>query len=805
MEIYLDIANFSAESSSKEFLAKDLENILKDFTPSPYKTLAQYKRILSDNSQRRRWPALHQKLETIFKCGRCTPLNGPMVGVSMGIRDSDYFKDCATHFGLERSYAAKIEWMSTAWNMSFGYSGLWMGKTFEPVSRETVAIKCAGNEQQIQKYSPDITRLGRNFFRPPPDPSFLQLISLPSLSLLWNLKDRPLETSTTDFDSQLLTENLDKEKAIPFEKTGGYFLADLGTSVLPGMRGKPVYQLNYRWPQLEPVYPMTRLVDELVEIAQGIYLGQLIYATRHYSLGTIKSGLGIKLPDLSIGPPYNPAAQDAGSPFYYGYQNNGYFLMLDPDRSEQIYGMEGFYELRPRPGERGYQRHDVSGQPPAEKMSNAKGTQPITAQKLFDEWQENSRLKTKFTTFLHEPSPQPDDQDIHKELAENESILEMLQRISRDISKQSKSKDSLQHFEKFNLLFRRGRAPTINNGLFKGSGEEEFNHRLSGTASSWYDQPEPTSGLDFYHGATLNLHCGFQDNFNPNSEKQIDETLLFPSFLADSLQNGTDNIPNLLDITWHSIAKYIFPWAGKSFQKISGRKLSMLVDESNDLATRYPQRVAELANSPASATHYGLILKNQTDYYQTSGTYHTHLQAGCWDSGMTSGDKSFWQHEAENHWVSGTNLMDERILPLDTVMERVDINYKELDPAIKTVPSLGSSPFSRQGYIFLGRDGQESILPMNSGAEHKKKVFQFYYRHPMIGGPVPIGFCLDEIVEIASGLFLGQLIYSTALDVPFHSSVSPSRYKYQLFGYFLLLDDEWQNHRLSIGLDVWKK
>ena len=91
---------------------------------------------------------------------------------------------------------------------------------------------------------------------------------------------------------------------------------------------------------------------------------------------------------------------------------------------------------------------------------------------------------------------------------------------------------------------------------------------------------------------------------------------------------------------------------------------------------------------------------------------------------------------------------------------------------------------------------------MNNGDGKKKKVFQFHYRFPMIGGPVPIGFCLDEIVEIGDGLYLGQLIYSTALDKPFHSSVDPAEYRYQLFGYFLLLDDAWQYHRLAIGLDT---
>ena len=60
-------------------------------------------------------------------------------------------------------------------------------------------------------------------------------------------------------------------------------------------------------------------------------------------------------------------------------------------------------------------------------------------------------------------------------------------------------------------------------------------------------------------------------------------------------------------------------------------------------------------------------------------------------------------------------------------------------------------------------------------------------------------------MEIADGLFLGQLIYATALDVEFHSALDPAAYNYQLFGYFLLLDDAWEHHRQAIGLDVWRR
>jgi hypothetical protein len=258
-----------------------------------------------------------------------------------------------------------------------------------------------------------------------------------------------------------------------------------------------------------------------------------------------------------------------------------------------------------------------------------------------------------------------------------------------------------------------------------------------------------------------------------------------------------------LDWTWHSIGKYIFPWAGKSFERVSGRKLSMLLDESNDLAERYPQRARELKNHPASAPHYLALLKDQENYWKTAGQYAPYLDNGPWDNGMSDTQKAFWEKESEDHWVFGNNLQDARVLPADPLMHIIDMNYRVPDPSLQALSEAGPSPFARQGYIFLGVSDRNSILPMNNGEEKKKQVFQFQYRYPMIGGPAPIGYCLDEIVELADGLFLGQLIYSTALDKSFHSGVDPSVYKYQLFGYFLLLDDDWQYHRKAIGLDVW--
>jgi hypothetical protein len=134
----------------------------------------------------------------------------------------------------------------------------------------------------------------------------------------------------------------------------------------------------------------------------------------------------------------------------------------------------------------------------------------------------------------------------------------------------------------------------------------------------------------------------------------------------------------------------------------------------------------------------------------------------------------------------GYNLQDSRIVAADALMRIADMNYRVPETKLQQASEISGSPFERQGYCFLGAADRESILPMNNGDN----------------GIKPVGFCLDELVEIADGLFLGQLIYATALDVPFHSSVDPSEFKYQLFGYFLLLDDDWERHRQAINLDT---
>jgi hypothetical protein len=101
-------------------------------------------------------------------------------------------------------------------------------------------------------------------------------------------------------------------------------------------------------------------------------------------------------------------------------------------------------------------------------------------------------------------------------------------------------------------------------------------------------------------------------------------------------------------------------------------------------------------------------------------------------------------------------------------------------------------------FFFIGRPNKISLLPENKG----KKVYQFNYRWKPLQNIPPDCFCIDEITQIADGLYLGQLIYATDWLKSWSPTTPIEEYKYCLFGYFLLMDEEWHQRRLRIGFDL---
>jgi hypothetical protein len=101
-------------------------------------------------------------------------------------------------------------------------------------------------------------------------------------------------------------------------------------------------------------------------------------------------------------------------------------------------------------------------------------------------------------------------------------------------------------------------------------------------------------------------------------------------------------------------------------------------------------------------------------------------------------------------------------------------------------------------FFFIGRPNKPSMLPENKG----KKIYQFNYRWKPLRNIPPDCFCIDEIAQIADGLYLGLLIYATDWLKPWNPNTPIEEYKYRLFGYFLLMDEQWHQRRLRIGFDL---
>jgi hypothetical protein len=105
--------------------------------------------------------------------------------------------------------------------------------------------------------------------------------------------------------------------------------------------------------------------------------------------------------------------------------------------------------------------------------------------------------------------------------------------------------------------------------------------------------------------------------------------------------------------------------------------------------------------------------------------------------------------------------------------------------------------FDAKTFYFISK-AAPSIHPTNGG----KQVFQFNYRWKSLRNPIPDRYCIDEIVQIADGLYLGQLSYSMDWLVPWDPKTPIEKYKYGLFAYFLLMDEDWHARRLKIGYDL---
>lgn len=112
-------------------------------------------------------------------------------------------------------------------------------------------------------------------------------------------------------------------------------------------------------------------------------------------------------------------------------------------------------------------------------------------------------------------------------------------------------------------------------------------------------------------------------------------------------------------------------------------------------------------------------------------------------------------------------------------------------------PERREHGYDAKTFFFIGKPA-----PSVAAENHGKLVYQFNYRWKALRNPPPDFLCMDELVQIAEGLYLGQVYYSTKPLVPWHPETAPSEYGYQLFEYFLLMDEQWHARRLRMGFDL---
>ncbi|MFC1944659.1 hypothetical protein ACFLX5_04115 [Chloroflexota bacterium] len=322
------------------------------------------------------------KLARLFESGTVPDrVEGHHYGVTLGLRTGE-----GSDIGSEYS-----NFLNFLWGRSLDEVSPWVGKG--------LTLAGASEVQSVTGRSGDSAApvfRGINYFNQMEE-SPLNKLSVGLLTFWMNLK----ETSSNE------------AKHHGYERVGGNFLAARTMSVHPDTK-REVFQLNYRWEKLGNLPPLNYLIDEMVRIGDGLYLGQLLFATKHL----LES--------------YKPDRASAD----YAYRNFGYFLMMDERwRSE---------------ARRLFPQIDIP------KAARAKP----------------EALPEKFTNFTFaQPADAPCDDslmaEVHADMSGRETIIDLLKQYSDELKDDHSTESPV--FTKLNELFNRGVAPREIRGFYRGA------------------------------------------------------------------------------------------------------------------------------------------------------------------------------------------------------------------------------------------------------------------------------------------------------------------------------------------------
>ena len=153
----------------------------------------------------------------------------------------------------------------------------------------------------------------------------------------------------------------------------------------------------------------------------------------------------------------------------------------------------------------------------------------------------------------------------------------------------------------------------------------------------------------------------------------------------------------------------------------------------------------------------------------------------------------FITDEKEIAWGSNTytTRSAQKMISVE-LMKFIGINLVKAEPE-----EIETHNYNMKGFFFIGKAGK-SVNPNNKG----KIVYQINYRWPALHTFPPDNYCIDELVQVANGLYLGQLLYATNLRLNYNPNLDPKIYQYKNFGFWLLMDEDWQKRRKEIRFDL---
>lgn len=427
-----------------------------------------------------------RKIARLFNCG-ITPsrMEGHHDGVALGLRTGD-------EEGLLASYG---NFMGLLWSTTVGPVAPWVGKSFNKVDRETISRYIDGFERCETP-----TCLGINHFNRLEDSAINQL-SFSVLTFWMHLKEAPKQ----------------ERESYGHDRNGGLFIARRARSVY-SRTDREVFQLNYRWTNLGNAPPFTHLIDELVEITDGVYLGQLLFATRnlfrHFD-------------------PALPAAE-------YGYQHFGYFLLMDDSWASETRRV--FHQIE-------------SGRrttPPSERRESR--LQPSMGNPA------PSARSPKFTTFTFADPVDGNCHDdvlaqVRKDMEGRETILDLLKFYSGQLIDSFDNRSP--YFARLHELFNRGIGPDQVRGFFRGA-------VVAFHSEGFYR---------FFNLNTLNIAWMFGRFFSPWTGKTFEE------ISPDRLKDITDGFERGTVPTFWGTNTLSFKTAKEKFTRQMMKLAGMWVEE----------------------------------------------------------------------------------------------------------------------------------------------------------------------------------------------------------------------------------